>query len=171
MNYLSEINNLNQLLKEEKKKNEILSNENRTLKTLITNLKNENNKLKQYEQKNRLLQEEINRKIMEIQNLKVNNLTNSNQSGYLIPSLKPGEKIIAINFVSMGIQDISNYNLICKNTDLFVRLEERLYNEFPNFKNFETYFEVKTKRIKRFKTIEENGIKGNDVISVFIIEE
>ena len=108
---------------------------------------------------------------MEIQNLKVNNLANSNQSGYLIPSLKPGEKIIAINFVSMGIQDISNYNLICKNTDLFVRLEERLYNEFPNFKNFETYFEVKTKRIKRFKTIEENGIKGNDVISVFIIEE
>ena len=69
------------------------------------------------------------------------------------------------------IPKISNYNLICKNTDLFVRLEERLYNEFPNFKNFETYFEVKTKRIKRFKTIEENGIKGNDVISVFIIEE
>ena len=169
MNYLSEINNLNQLLKEEKKKNEILSNENKNLKTLITYLKNENNKLN--EQKNRLLLEEINRKIMEIQNLKVNNLTNSNQSGYLIPSLKPGEKIIAINFVSMGIQDISNYNLICKNTDLFVRLEERLYNEFPNFKNFETYFEVKTKRIKRFKTIEENGIKGNDVISVFIIEE
>ena len=44
MNYLSEINNLNQRLKEEKKKNEILSNENRNLKTLITNLKNENNK-------------------------------------------------------------------------------------------------------------------------------
>ena len=107
---------------------------------------------------------------MEIQNLKVNNLTNSNQSGYLIPSLKPGEKIIAINFVSMGIQDISNYNLICKNTELFVRLEERLYNDFPQFKNYETYFEVNTKRIKRFKTLEENNIKNKNIINMFIID-
>ena len=56
MNYLSEINNLKQQLNEEKKKNEILSNENKKLKSIITNLNDEINKLKQYEQKNRLLQ-------------------------------------------------------------------------------------------------------------------
>ena len=33
-----------------------------------------------------------------------------------------------------------------KNTDLFVRLEEKLYDDFPEFKNYETYFEVKTKK-------------------------
>ena len=61
--------------------------------------------------------------------------------------------------------------LPCKNIDLFVRLEEKLYNDYPNFKNYETYFEVDTRRIKRFKTIDENKIKGNDIISLFIIEE
>ena len=70
----------------------------------------------------------------------------------------------------MGTQDIMNYNLVCKNTDLFVKLEERLYNDFPQFKECETYFEVKTNRIKRFKTLEENKIESNDIINMFIVE-
>ena len=73
--------------------------------------------------------------------------------------------------MSMGSQDIQNYTMPCKNTDLFVRLEEKLYNDFPKYKNYETYFEVKGRRIKRFKTIEENNIRGNDIISLFFIEE
>ncbi len=70
----------------------------------------------------------------------------------------------------MGNQDIGHYAVVCKNTDLFVRLEEKLYNEYPQFKNYETYFEVKTKRIKRFKTLDENKIKNGDIINVFIVE-
>ena len=100
-----------------------------------------------------------------------NNFQNINQqnNNREITYINPGEKIMAINFVSMGNQDITNYCLACKNTDLFVRLEEKLYQDFPQFKDYETYFEVRTKRIKRFKTIEENDIKSNDVISVFRI--
>ena len=99
-----------------------------------------------------------------------NNFQNINQQNNAkeITYFNPGEKIMAINFVSMGIQDIMNYNIICKNTDLFVKLEEKLYQDFPQFKDYETYFEVRTKRIKRFKTIEENNIRNNDVISIFI---
>ena len=70
----------------------------------------------------------------------------------------------------MGNQDIGHYPVVCKNTDLFVRLEEKLYNEYPQFKNYETYFEVKTKRIKRFKTLDENKIKNKDVINVFTLD-
>ena len=70
----------------------------------------------------------------------------------------------------MGNQDIGHYAVVCKNTDLFIRLEEKLYNEYPDFKNYETYFEVKTKRIKRFKTLDENKIKNGDVINIFIVE-
>ena len=77
---------------------------------------------------------------------------------------------MAVTFVSIGKQGISNYNLICKNTDLFVRLEERLYSDFPEFKEYETYFEVKTRRIKRFKTLKENNINTSDVINLFIID-
>ena len=101
-----------------------------------------------------------------------NNFQNMNQqnNNREITYINPGEKIMAINFVSMGNQDITNYCLPCKNTDLFVRLEEKLYQDYPKFKNYETFFEVRTKRIKRFKTIEENDIRSGDVISVFRID-
>ena len=122
------------------------------------------NKLKD---KIKLLENDLAIKNMEIQNLK--SQINSNNE-YEITSIKQGEKIMAVNFVSMGVNDIGHYNLVCKNTDLFVKLEERLYNDFPQFKEHETYFEVKTRRIKRFKTLKENNIKTNDVINMFIID-
>ena len=87
-----------------------------------------------------------------------------------ITSINPGEKIMTINFVSMDITDIVNYALSCKNTDLFVRLEEKLYKDFPKFKEYETYFEVNTRRINRFKTLDDNKIKNKDVINVFIVD-
>ena len=96
--------------------------------------------------------------------------SNDNQTEDILSSIKPSEKILAINFVSIGSQDINNYNQICKNTELFVRVEERLYNDFPQFKNSETYFEINGNRIKRFKTLDENNIKSNDVINLFLID-
>ena len=77
---------------------------------------------------------------------------------------------MAINFVSMGNQDIINYNIKCKKTDLFVDLEKKLYRDYPQFKEVETYFQVGATKINRFKTVEQNKIKDNDVISVFRID-
>ena len=143
-------------------------NENNSLKNINFALNNEIQKLKQYKEKNKLLNDEIYRKNMELQKYQSNNNYININKG--ITSIKPGEIVIAISFVSIGNQYISNYAVVCKNTDLFVRLEERLYNEYPKFKDYETYFEVRTKRIKRFKTLDENKIKNGDVINVFIAE-
>ena len=88
----------------------------------------------------------------------------------IIPD-KLGEKIISVNFMTIGNQDIMNYSMPCKKSDLFVELEGKLYEDFPKYKNYNTYFEVNTRRIKRFKSIEENNIKGNDIIYLFVIEE
>ena len=115
------------------------------------------------------LEKELNKKNEEIQQLLSQN--NNNQGKYKITSINPGEEIMCINFVSMGNQDISNYSLACKNTDLFVKLEQMLNNEFPNLKDKEPYFLVNGRRIKRFKTLDENGIKNNDIISIFLIDE
>ena len=71
----------------------------------------------------------------------------------------------------MGLNDIEHYNIICKSTDLFIILEEKLYQEFPQFKEYETFFEVKGRRIKRFKTIAENNIRRNDLITIFIDDD
>ena len=85
--------------------------------------------------------------------------------------MRPGEKIFSVNFVSMGFQDIGHYSLVCKNTDLFVRLEEKLNNDYTQLKDKETYFMVNGRRIKRFKTLDENQIKSNDVINLFLIDD
>ena len=146
-----------------------LTNENNKLKEKINILNNEISKIQGFKDKIKKLENELNKKNNEIQQLliKNNNIQNNNE----ITSIRPGEKIIGLNFVSMGNQNIMNYNLVCKNVDLFVRLEERLYEDFPQFKEYETYFEVNGKRIKRFKTIEQNNIKTNDVINIFTIDE
>jgi len=53
---------------------------------------------------------------------------------YTILAIKPGDIIMSINFVSIGVQDINNFSLVCKNTDLFITEEERLYENFPKYK-------------------------------------
>ena len=129
----------------------------------INNIQDLKNKIKS-------LEKELNKKNEEIQQLLSQN-NNNNQGKYKITSINPGEEIMCINFVSMSNQDINNYGLVCKNTDLFIRAEERLYEDFPQFKKYETYFEANGKRIKRFQTLSENNIKDKNVINLFIIEE
>ena len=156
--YESQINELKRQLNEEKNKNQILFNENLQLKQKINNL---NVNITNYTNQIMLLQNEL---------LKYKNNFTNTPINYSITSIKPGEKIMAINFVSMGIQEIGHYALACKNTDLFVRLEEQLNNDFPQLKNHETYFMVNAKRIKRFKTLDENKIKNKDIINIFIMD-
>ena len=59
----------------------------------------------------------------------------NNNDFYDMSSMKPNDKIITVNFVSMGNNDIGHYSMICKYRDLFVILEARLYNVFQNLKN------------------------------------
>ena len=77
---------------------------------------------------------------------------------------------MTVNFTSKGIKDIGHYSLDCKKTALFVRLEEKLIEDFPVLKENDIYFEVDAKRIKRYKTLEENDINNNDIINLFIID-
>ena len=116
------------------------------------------------------LEKEINIKNNEIQNY-IFKIKNINANKNEITSIKPGEKIMVVLFMTQGNQDIINYGMPCKNTDLFVRLEEKLYNDFPKYKNYEIFFKVNTRPILRFKTLEENQIKSNDIISLFFNEE
>ena len=182
LSHESQINELRIQLNEERNKNMQLDGQ---LKILMQQINFFNTQLNEEKNKNQLLNNKLNQMTFQINMLQkqLNEERTKNQyNGYQmqmmnqnnynldITSINPGEKIMAINFVSMGNQSIINYSLPCKNTDLFVRLEEKLYNDFPKFKDYETYFEVRTKRIKRFKTLDENDIRSNDVISVFIIE-
>ena len=174
-NYESEIKKLRDELNKEKNNNKALKIENEKLNNIINTMKTENinltNQIKQ-------LESELNKLRLDLQNNKSNNnininnslKINSNNINDLIVPLLPGEKIMTLIFNTQGTQYIVSYGLACKNTNLFVRLEEILNNEFPDLKKHDTYFEVNKKRIKRFQTLEENGIKNNDLINIFLID-
>ena len=165
----NEIDNLRRELKDEKEKN-------KKLQDTINNLNNTINQLKQehYTEINKLTEKNKElEKLLEEKNKEINDyifkLSNSSNNEQLI-SVKTGDKIIAVLFMTQGSQDIFNYTMACKTSDLFVRLEERLYHDFPKYRNYETFFMVNTRRIFRFKTLEENKIKNNNIISLFINE-
>ena len=77
---------------------------------------------------------------------------------------------MSINFVSMGCHDISNYSLACKNTESFSNLVEKLSNAFPQLRNHNNLYKVNTRTIDLDKTIDENNIKSNDIINVFMFD-
>ena len=118
------------------------------------------------------LEKQLNDLKLALQNNQSNiNINNHNDDlNNLIMPMLPGEKIMTVIFNSQGFQDICNWALPCKNTNLFIRLEEILNNTFPDLKKHETYFMVNTKRIKRFQSLEENSIKNNDIINLFLID-
>ena len=115
-----------------------------------------------------------------IQNLleKINNFKNKNietkiENFYLKAIyknnsiIKQGEKIIAVNFVPI-VQSFMR-PISCKNIDTLASLEEKIYNEYPQYKEYNTYLTVNGKSVKRYKTIEENGIidSNNIIINIY----
>ena len=80
------------------------------------------------------------------------------------------EKLISVLFVTQGTHDIFNYSIACRTTDLFTSLEEILYQDFPKYRNVKKFYKVNNNRILESKTLEENKIKNNDIISIFTIE-
>ena len=103
---------------------------------------------------------------------KINALNNPKDKSKLDNNNKKSEsgKIISVLFMTQGNQDIINYSMACRTTDLFSSLEERLYQDFPNYRNVEKIFMVNANRIFSDKTLEENNIKQNDIICLFPTE-
>ena len=174
--------NSNKILNESNlnKTNNINNNYNELEKQLIEE-KNKNKKLnekiKQLEKElyderkmNQILKNKINssninelQKLLDLKNKEIEELKLINDPLY---NRKPGEKIFSINFTSID-QKIGHYSISCKNTDIFVRLEEQLYEDYPEYKDKETYFIKNGDKIKRFKSLDENNIKKNDVLMLY----
>ena len=101
-----------------------------------------------------------------------NPINNSKQNNRDIDNKNQNDKdkIISVLFMTQGNQDIINYSMACRTTDLFSSLEERLYHDFPKYRKVEKFFMVNANRIFRDKTLEENNIQNNDIINLFPID-
>ena len=78
--------------------------------------------------------------------------------------LSKGEKLMSVIFQSLDQKFTRSF--ICKNTDLFTKLESLLYKEYPEYSENEgeNYFLVNGRKIYRYKSLEENGIHNSDII-------
>ena len=117
---------------------------------------------------------DLNKRIKELENIS-NNKINSNNIIELENEIKlfrtyykfsDNEKLISIKFISID-QEI-NFSVIAKNTDDFSKIEKMIYDEYPKYIEFENYFLVNGNKINKHKTLEQNKIKNNDILTLGI---
>jgi len=80
---------------------------------------------------------------------------------------------IPSNLISVIFQSLDkkvHSSIICKETDLFINVEASLYKKYPEYLDSEQYFIVNGKKINKFKALNENGIKDNDIILLYVNE-
>ena len=74
------------------------------------------------------------------------------------------KKIRFITIISNDQKEI--YDLKCLTTETFADVEERLYKEYPEYRETNNIFQVNGKQVLRFKTIEENNIQEGQIIQL-----
>ena len=96
---------------------------------------------------------------------------NSNNNNFVYPFITTTttttaslNEIIAINFVSLNHN--INYPMACRKTDIFAKIENKLYNEFPELKTKKLYFIVSGNIVNKSYTFEQNKIKSGDTILI-----
>ena len=136
INYTNEEINI---LKEKLKiANEIISKQNLRIKELEDKLKITNNS------NNNKKDEEINALKLKLQNISKNT------------KLVSENEIACVYFTSTDNK--INYPIPCLNSNVFAEIEEKLYLEYPEYRETNNYFIFNGNQMLRFKTIKENKI-------------
>ena len=158
-NFQSVINKL-------KKENENLIKENNRLKKNLADKKNIINNLK-------IIKEELEKMILNM-SFKISSLDEElKQYGKklkeqgnktLFDNQLKNQELKIVTFISFDENII--YSLNCKNTDIFQEIIFRLYDEYPQYKNYRNIFTRNGVRIDENKTLEENKISNNSIINI-----
>ena len=98
--------------------------------------------------------EELKRKENEIKDIK----------SILSFDLKKDDKLMTIIFYS--VDQKYHYSLICKNTDKFSTIEQKLFEIFPECQEENYFFMANGIQINRYKTLEELKLKNSDIITM-----
>ena len=153
------IKELEEKIKDENNNEIKLNKEINELKEKINNLekelKEEKNKNEILNKNKELLNESIIEKDEEIKILR----TKLNRFPF---KLNEGEKLMTVIFTTYD--ENLYYSIICKNTERFSTIENKLYDSYSEYSNPENYFIFNGRKINKVKTLEENGIKNNSII-------
>ena len=149
LNLRNEIQKLKEELNEEKSKNQKLTLK---LEELTSILNNEKNFLS--------IQKEMSEKITELEK-------NYNKKFQSLFPIKKSEDDKIISIIFMASDENIHYSMICKSTEMFIELEKRLFIKYPEYKETKNNYYAKGHKINVNKTLEDNKIKDNEIITIY----
>ena len=143
----NEINNLKNELSKAKK---IIEQQKLTIQELQNKLNNYNNTINNLNNDINNYKNIISKKDLELNNLKSQLNNNINN----IPTHSNFDS--CVNFISSD--QIVHYAATCLKTNTFAEVEEKLYKEYPQYRETNNNFIANGTQVLRFKTIAENKI-------------
>ena len=140
------------------KANKIIEQQKITIKELQNKLNNYNNTINNYNNN-------INQKEIELNNIKSKLNNNFNINNNLSKNININE-ILCVNFISMDQR--VHFAVGCTKNNIFAEIEEKLYKQYPEYRETNNTFIANGEQVLRFKTIEENKI-GNGLPVTLIV--
>ena len=153
LNLKNELNKANKIIENQKTKISDLQNQLNNLNNIINN---NNISIEKY--KNIIIQ-----KNEELNILKSNNNFNNNIQNKELFSL---DQIMSINFISTD--ENIHFSVPCISSNTFAEIEEKLYQQYPDYRETNNKFLINGKEISRLKTIGENKIKNGLPVTMII---
>ena len=134
-----------------KLKNE-LSKAKKEIKNLNKIIQELQNKLNKYDSTIAKLKNDIKnyKKIISKKEIELNNNTNNNQNNINF------NDTICVNFISTD--QTVHFVVPCQKKDIFAEIEEKLYKQYPEYRETNNTFISNGTLVLRFKTIDENQI-------------
>ena len=107
----------------------------------------------------------INQKDLELNNLRMqlNNMNNNIQSNNINININD---IMSVNFISMD--QTVHFSVACLKTNTFAEIEEKLYKQYPQYRETYNRFLANGTQVLKFKTIAENKI-GNGLPVTLVV--
>ena len=153
LNLKNELNKANKIIENQKLKINDLQNQINNLNNIINN---NNISIENY--KNIIIQKDE-----EIYKIKSNNNFNNNIQNKELFRL---DQIMCIHFISTD-QNV-HYSIPCINSNTFAEIEEKLYQQYPEYRKTNNHFFLNGKEISRFEKIGENKIKNYLPVTMII---
>ena len=146
--------------------------------------KSENNLKTKNINEDKDLIKDLNEKFNYLNNLYKNLNTNLNKDklNELLEEIRIKDKIISkspiqllegenlLSVISVSSDQKIHYSCICKNTDIFNKIENKLYEVYPEYKTSENNFLANGNKVNKYETLEFNKIKNSDIIILKNIE-
>ena len=158
----SQNQDISNLREELRKANNIIKEQKNEIEKLKIELNNANNNIAEIVQS---LQDQIDLKDKELKQLKIQLENKNNKFDPIIH-----ESQIATVYFTSTDQKV-NYAIPCVNNTTFAEIEEKLYKEFPEYRETNNTFIANGKQVLRFKSIEDNKIGNGKPVMLVVPED